>query len=133
MGNEITTKQSFEDRIIDRIKQGIGDMMTDEELKSILSKGVEKVFFEPRFTGVDRWGTMESKRSLCDEVIANHLEQKLREVINEWVKSNPDAMQNAIESTLKASVAEVVMQAINARFEPAIRMTVQNMKSSGMI
>ena len=51
MTNEIATTKSFQDRMKDKIREGIGDLLTDDDLKVLIDKGIDDVFFTTRYTG----------------------------------------------------------------------------------
>lgn len=47
MTTEVTTAVSFEQRMKDRIRESIGELISDEELQKMVHRGVEEVFFKP--------------------------------------------------------------------------------------
>jgi hypothetical protein len=48
MTEAIQTSQSFDERMMAKIKESIGELVTDDELKKIIEKGMSMAFFEPR-------------------------------------------------------------------------------------
>lgn len=55
MANEIETSKDFQDRVFEKIRADIGNLMTDAELKSLLHAAMSRAFFEP-IVVKDRYG-----------------------------------------------------------------------------
>ena len=46
--SDIEKTKSFQERMKDRIKKDIGELMTDDELSAIVERAVNEIFFKPR-------------------------------------------------------------------------------------
>ncbi len=45
MSNELQMTQDFQTRIFKRIRESIGDLMTDEDLRKLIEAAMQKAFF----------------------------------------------------------------------------------------
>ena len=48
MSNTIEVKKSFQERMADRVRESIGELMTDDELKIIIERSVNEFLFTER-------------------------------------------------------------------------------------
>ena len=114
-----------------RIRESIGDLMTDEDLKKILEKGVEKALFTSSVRG-DSW-RQETVPCLVDRVVSKHLNSRMAEAVDTWITDNPDKLQRAVENAIKAGVAKCLMDTLDGKFYCLFEGLVANMKSQGLI
>jgi len=106
--NEITKQESFEDKMKARIKESIGELITDEELSKLIKKGIEDAYFQPR-TYKDGYHT-KTMDPLMHEVIKAELGPKVDAAVREWVKLNPEIVHKVLQDTLSAGIGKAVMQ-----------------------
>ena len=86
----ITTPVSFEDKMMARIKESMGDLMTDDQLRGILEKGVEKAFFERPFR-IDAYGRKtDHEPALAEKAVKAYLDERMQATVKEWIAANPD-------------------------------------------
>ena len=45
--NQLAPAKTFQERIADRIRESIGDLITDEDLAEMVTRGIDDVFFKP--------------------------------------------------------------------------------------
>lgn len=117
MSTELVTAQSFEDRLKNRIKDSMGDLLTDEELSKMVQRGVESVFFTRAETR-DRWGTVTgTEPSVVDKIVKELLEPKVRAAVVDWIDNNPAAVTAAINSMLEKGAGLALMAAVGSLFQ----------------
>ena len=90
-GNEVGPVLSFEDRMRDRLRQNIGDVMTNDDLAAIVTRGLEDTFFKPRVIkiGSGYHETTEHKPPLIQELLLEILLPQMKLAVNEWVGERP--------------------------------------------
>jgi hypothetical protein len=103
--SSLAENKAFAERIFDRIKDGLGDLMTDDELKVILDRAVEEAFFKPRLEPIDRW-------SSATKEIPSHFVTMTRELMDKQVQQQVNAYFEAHADEIKEKVAEVLQQGI---------------------
>ena len=99
---------------MDRLRASIGDMMTDEDLKKIIEKGVDKALFE-RPLIKDSWRT-DYGPSFVEKAVNEFLKDKIAKAVDDWLKTNPEKIEAALRETLKIGVGNLVLQALELRF-----------------
>lgn len=114
MKTDIEKTKSFEEKMMDRIRESIGDLMTDEDLKKILEKGIEKALFQERSVE-GRYSTTKNP-SIVDECITKFLQTRMNEEVGKWIKENPEKIEAAIQHTMQMGVAKCVDYALENKF-----------------
>lgn len=104
---------------MNRIKDSIGDLMTDEDLRKIMERGVEKALFQPR-DGRDGYGYTRSKESLVDEAVHKFLEQQMQAAVDKWVDSNADKLKEAVDKAIVLGAGECAIRAMDSRMNTAL-------------
>ena len=133
--SEITAPKSLEERITTRLHESIGDLITDDDLKTIVERGIEEALFEERrMTNPNSYGPQTvSKPALVDELVEKLLGEKMRQAIDRWLRENPEALQAAVDRAIALGVGQALLNTLDIRFGGIIEMAVQNMKGMGML
>lgn len=105
---------SFEDRLKDRIKADIGQLMTDEDLSKLVHKATHDVFFAPRYKS--RGIHSDKIPPLLHELVKDSLKPIVAVEVEKWVKLNKDAVLEACMSALNRGVGECMIQAFSEKF-----------------
>ena len=117
--SEIQKQESFSDRIKGRIKDSIGELMTDEELKEIISKGVHEAFFVPR-TKIDSWGRKEFSDSLAVEIVKECLREEVRTQVNNYLTEHKEDIKKVVADKLSTDAGTLLLSAITNNFQTAL-------------
>jgi hypothetical protein len=116
---KIQTQQSFEERMMVRIKEAIGDMITDDELKTIVAKGIDKAFFAQTVIA-DDYGRKKFSEPLALKAVQEFARKKVDMVVEEWLKNNPEEMLNLVENVIKEGMAKLLIDAFNDKMNNAL-------------
>lgn len=110
----IAISQDFQTKIFDRIRDSIGDLMTDDDLKKLVDASMQKVFFEDRFKR-DSWGAMTVKPPLLTELIEELLQKRVTASVKEWIDAHPEDMKAAIDAAIAKGIFDLVRQHFEQR------------------
>jgi hypothetical protein len=132
--NEVQKAQTLEERITGRIREQIGELMTDDDLRGIIKRGVEKALFEERYDP-DRSNAYHSKTkaSLVDELAEKHLAAKMKEAVDTWLKENPERIQQAVDDAVRRGVSDALTRTMDERFAGIFQQGVTMMQSQGLL
>lgn len=115
-GDAIQETQNFEERMMSKIKESIGDMITDDELKKIVERGIEKAFFEPKMRK-DQYGNREiTDEPLAIRAVREFARKKADETVEKWIKENPQKIGEILDSVLRDGIVKIVTQTIDQMF-----------------
>lgn len=117
----VVIQQSFEEKLMDRIRESIGELMSDEDLKRIVEKGVDRALFERRTITSDGWSRSSSEKpSFVDTVVKTLLEERMRVAVDAWIRANPEKLDKALNDAIVLGAGSCVIAAFNENFRGAM-------------
>lgn len=123
MTTEITTPQNFEDRLKARIKDSIGELVSDDDLKRIIERGIEDALFNPRriLTRTDSWGNKQYDTGppLVQEIVTPLLREEMASAVAQWLRAHPDTVEKIIAESLGKGITAAVTKAIDEKMQHA--------------
>lgn len=105
------TNEQFQEKMFLKIREHLGELLTDEDLKPLVASAVERAFFEPREFN-DGWKKV-SKPPLFVEMIETAMKERVATSVDAWLKENPEVLAKAVDDVLKAGVATAVISHLN--------------------
>jgi len=137
MSNEIEKSMNFEDKMKERIREGIGDLITDEELSKIIDAGIREVFFTKELIHSSGYGPVKYKPSLIETVIREELDLhgRAKEVCKEWMTEHSDEITDIVDGLLRDGVGNLMMNTISEMFQSsltAMKYDIQTNIANGM-
>jgi hypothetical protein len=132
MANEVGRVLSLEERINQKIHESIGDLITPEDLKRIVERGIESALFQPRQTP-RQYGGYDTKPSIVDEVVTRALETAMRDAVNAWVKDNPEKLEAAVKEAIARGAGESLLRAIDYKFAGMFDAGISHLRNQGLL
>ena len=105
---EIEKPQNFQEKMFERIKESMGDLITQDEMKSLVDKAMQEAFFTGRKAN-DRYDS-PLLPSLFVELIQKEMKAQVTAAINTWVKENPEAVTKALDEAMAKGFYNLVRQ-----------------------
>lgn len=109
----IVPTMSFEDRIKQRVKDGIGELLSDEDLSKIIHAGVKSAFFDIRVQRDNRGYDTKTDPPLINEILQGLLREQVRENVKAWIDAHPEEVSKTIDDVLKAGIVKIMTDAID--------------------
>lgn len=116
MATEIQKSQSFEDRMKERIKDSIGDLITDEELSRLVTKGVDEVFFKA-ITVSDGWSSTKTTPPLIHTIVKELLESTIRKAVDMWISEHKEEVLKVVDTVIAEGMAKALFRTIDMKFQ----------------
>lgn len=133
MAGEVVVTKSFDERMMDMMRENVGGLFTPEDLKKIVERGIEKLFFEARLTN-SSYGRNDYKASLSEELVEKHIKEQVRIAIAEWIQNNPEKILPIIENAINKGITTHIMNAVENffsntfwQFGEQLKQQIQNM------
>jgi hypothetical protein len=101
--------------MMDMMRENVGGLFTPDDLKKIVERGIEKLFFEARLTN-SNYGRNDYKPSLSEELVEKHMKEQVRIAIAEWIKDNPEKILPIIETAINKGITTHIMNAVENFF-----------------
>lgn len=124
MSTDIEKQKTFEERMKSRIRDSIGELMTDEELSKIVNRVTEEVFFKPIKLGEGY--QMKEHPPFIHVIIKELLTDSVRDLIKEYFEQNKTGITETIRQVIKEGLGSAVLSAINNQFQQSMFSFEQN-------
>ena len=116
MTNAIVESKTFEEKMKDRIKESIGDLIGDEDLKKLLDAAMHDVFFKPSKIKVNSWDTKDGP-SFLQEIVKELMEDKVRDAVQVYINTHTDEVNKIIEDVVTKGAGMAMIGAMNNLFQ----------------
>lgn len=111
---EIVEQKSFQERMKDRIKDSIGELMTDDELSKIVSRSMEEIFFKP-MTVKDGYHTRQEP-PFVHQLLKELLVVEVRKAVSEYIADHKEDVLKNIQETISLGMGQALVNAIKLQF-----------------
>lgn len=131
MSGEVVTTKSFQERIFDRIREQIGELMTDEDLSKLVEAAVQKAFFEPRVK-TSGWST-STEPPLIVEIVEKLLRERVKDETANWLVKHQDDVTKIVQEALGRGFTAAVQSYIDSRMAGPMNTFAEQLRQSGLI
>lgn len=115
---EIATTQTFQDRMFEKIRDSIGDLMTEEDLKKLVDAALHKAFFEERVTKGQYWNSPEERKPpVLIERFVEFFQPMIDKAVAQYIEDHKDEFKKIIQDNLDKGFAYCVTRSINSLME----------------
>jgi hypothetical protein len=123
MNNEVTTPKSFEERMIEQFRANIGNLMTDDEMRKIIERGMENLFFTPKMEKSKSYPYEEqlSAPPLAYQIAEKMFREAAEAVLMRWMVDNKERMFELLEKQLcNENLQSLMLQMFSQMFTSPI-------------
>ena len=128
--NEIAIPASFEQKMKDRIKESIGELITDEELSALVLKGIDEAFFKPTKIPKPGWGNdIIDGPSLMTTILTDLLTEQVKVAADKWIVENQEMLTDMLEGVVQDGIGKAALGALDGYFKQHLfdfQMNIQN-------
>lgn len=114
---ELTPQQSFEEKIRDRMRDDIGDLVPDEVLADLMQKAIQEMFFTRRSTS--SYGNKTELPSWFEAETEKLLSIKARETLHAYMEENKDEIESAIRDFIQDGIGQIFSDVLRTSLESA--------------
>ncbi len=132
MTTALDTPKDFQTRMMERIKDSIGDLITDQELKAIVSRGIEDAFFKPgkETRGYNTYDTPSTIQKIVTELMQKQVEEAVKKEMANRQDEIAKMVQQVVQDGMGAAMVQVISRLFNNEFyavQDRILTTIRNM------
>jgi hypothetical protein len=131
MGTEVQAATDFQSRMFARIRESMGDLMTDEELKKIVDVAVQAAFFKPSVK-ITNPGSYNERKEEGPIPIVSLMKELLEEQVKEMVKNWLDVHKDDVFKILKDRLDQGIVRAVTGAFDNMMSSTMSQFQFSMM-
>ena len=115
---DIAVSKSFNEKMEEKIKESIGEMMSSEDLQKIIATGIEKAFFKQ--TEIKSGYNTVYKDSFLVEHIRANMDKLVAREIAKRFNEDKEQFSKLIEKTLEKDIFELFQRGFNENFKDAL-------------
>ena len=104
MSTDLAPTKTFEQRMFEKIRDQMGDLMTDEDLRKIVSTAMQKAFFEPRVIPASGYNSSTTLPPLFVSMIEQHMQKSVSTFVSKWVEDHPEEVTRVLKETIEAGI-----------------------------
>ena len=118
---ELTKADTFQQRMFERIRESMGELLSEEDLKELLEKAIEKSFFEERIVQSSSYfGGNQKKPSLFQELVTEQVQPMMEKAITAWLQDNSEQVTSTIDAVLKDGLLSALSKAIEQKMQTPV-------------
>jgi len=126
MAEAVERAKTLEERVTDMVASTVGELITPEDMRQIVERGIEKALFKER-PGPPSHNTWDRKvplPPLVDELTNTHFKAAMSTAVEQWLKDHSEdlaeMMQKAIDEGAYAAVQRVMTDRMSGLFQHAM-------------
>jgi hypothetical protein len=112
--NAIVEQKNFQERMKDRIRDSIGELMTDAELSEIVKRAMEDIFFKP-MTLQDGYHTKEVP-PFVHQLLKEILLDDVQKAVSKYIDEHKEEVQKIIQEVITLGMGKALVDAISFQF-----------------
>jgi hypothetical protein len=117
---DIVESKTFEQRMKERIRDSIGDLISDEDLTKMVDRSLEEVFFKPRsnpkHASYYNAGEPATIPPLLHELVKEVMEANVQAAVREYIGSHTEEVNATIQKVVQEGIGVAVLGAMNSMF-----------------
>lgn len=118
---EVTQPRSLQDRVGDRIRDQIGDLMTDEDLKTLVDRALNEAFFTKRPIPKKNY---HDEQKFDDAFAVAHvhklLEGRVEAACKAWLSDHKDELGAHIDNAIAAGFSRLMLAWLDNKVNTAL-------------
>ena len=115
---ELTKADTFQQRMFERIRESMGELLSENDLKELLERTIEKSFFEGRVVpSSSYYGNSQLKPSLFQELVTEQVQPMMEKAITAWLQDNSEQVTSTIDAVLKDGLLSALSKAIDYKMQ----------------
>lgn len=121
--------KTLEERVTDKLHESIGDLLTPDDLRKIVERGVEQFLFRPRQVK-DGYGYAKTEEPIAKTLVSKHYAEQAQKAVQDWIESNPEVLKDAVQKFLAQGVGRAVLAELERQFDNKIGYAMQYVENS---
>lgn len=127
----IVPAKDFQERMFERIRLQIGDLMTAEDLKKITETAVNRAFFEPRKLS-DGYRTVE-KPPYFQELMSKLMEDRVKLAVSAWIDEHPKEITDSLNIILAQGMTRTILGYLDSRASIPLQGLIASLQVKGAL
>ena len=128
---DVTAPKTFEEKMKDRIKDGIGDLLSDEDLSKMIKRSMEEVFFTEKKV-YNSYGPDKTYPALLHSIVKEVMADQVKAEVKIWIDAHQAEMNTALATVMQEGVGMAVIAAVSQTFSAQLGTFEMNVRNQLM-
>ena len=129
--SNIAEAKNFQERMFERIREQMGDLLSEEELKKIVDTSIHKAFFEQTVTA-DGYGRTTTSDPHFVKLMRSLMEDNIKAMMEAWIAENQEVFDKAIQDAIAQGMYGLVQRHFEAMVKFPLQTFADNLRSQGI-
>jgi predicted house-cleaning noncanonical NTP pyrophosphatase (MazG superfamily) len=121
--NDLIEEQNFNERMKNRIRESIGELLTDDELSEIVKRSMEEIFFKP--SHIKEGYHTKTLPPFVQTLLKELLKDKVYREVSLYLTDNKDMIAKIIQEVISKGMGKALVEALTLQFQSEL-MNFQN-------
>lgn len=130
--NEIETTKTFQEKMFEKIREQIGTLMTEDDLKKVVDAAMQKAFFE-NIKYADRWGAIKEEPPVFVANFRELMRQQVHSAMEKWIQEHPEEISKIINEVIRDGIVNIVVGHIEDRTKSSMQNLASDLLSNGIL
>lgn len=118
--------------MFERIREQMGDLMTETDLKALVDSAMQKAFFDPSKTE-DRWGSVTLGEPVFVMMVRKEMAAKVTAALQEWLSAHQDEVSKAIDDAIAKGMFGLIQQHIDRAVSWPMQQMAEQLRAKGVL
>jgi ATP-dependent 26S proteasome regulatory subunit len=134
MTTEITTSKTFQDKMFERIRDQMGDLLTEEDLKKMVDAAMQKAFFDPIIER-NSYGSVTNPNgpSAFVKMIEKLMTEQVGKEIRVWLDAHPEEVTKALTESLEKGMFKMALNYFESKTYAPFQELVIKLQQKGVL
>ncbi len=110
--NNLEKTKTLQEKLSDKIKESLGDMITEEDLKPLVDRSIEQMLMEDRTIETDSY-SKRIKPPLLTELIQVEVQIHCQKIVPEWLANHPEIMEKAFQEVFDEGIFQTIQKVMD--------------------
>ncbi len=133
MSTDIAPTKAFEERMFEKIRDQMGDLMTDDDLRKLVGAAMQKAFFEPRVQPGNGYGSPTTLPPLFVALIEKQMTEAVRAAVSQWVADHPEEVAKVLKETIEAGIFNMMASHFASKTSWPLQQLLSALQAKGVL
>lgn len=129
MTNAIQPAKTLQERVGERIREQIGDLLTDDDLKRLVETALHEAFFKQTVAHGD-WGRTSITPAPVVEIVRGLLKERVDAAVSAWLSANSAEFAKHLDDAIGQGFSKMLQDWLDMKLNFALGQFGDQIKSS---
>ena len=130
---DLALTDTFQKRVYERIRDSIGDLMSDEDLQRLVETAMQKAFFEPVKIEGNYYQQTRIEPPWFVAAIKELLKERVKEAVKVWIETHPDEIAKLLDEVIAKGFVGIVLSYFEQQIKQPLWEFTNKLQEKGLL